>query len=154
MAKEIERKFLVKTGQIKLPGNGDHIHQGYLSSVPERSVRVRLKNDRAYLTIKGGTVDMERTEFEYEIPVNDATTMLNELCEKPTIEKHRFVLNYKGFTWEVDVFHGENEGLVLAEIELISSGQEFPLPPWIDREVTNDMRYYNVNLVAHPYNSW
>ncbi len=154
MAKEIERKFLVNTNRIVLPPHSDYIHQGYLSSIPERSVRIRLKNDKAYLTVKGITHNFSRTEFEYSIPLNEATQMLYELCETPTIEKHRYVIDYEGFAWEIDVFHGLNEGLVIAEIELENTEQTFPLPEWIDLEVTKDSRYYNVNLIAHPFSTW
>lgn len=149
MSKEIERKFLV-TGDGWKIGEGTLYRQGYLNTHPERTVRVRTDSGTARITIKGKTVGCTRSEFEYSIPPEDAEALL-ALCEKPVISKHRYRVWVEGLTWEVDEFHGENEGLVLAEIELESEDQEFSLPEWIGPEVTGDPRYYNANLVTHPF---
>ncbi|HOY67741.1 MAG TPA: CYTH domain-containing protein [Candidatus Ozemobacteraceae bacterium] len=154
MAKEIERKFLVRGEDWKAHGPGVPCRQGYLSRLPERTVRVRVLGNRGYLTVKGATIRASRPEFEYEIPVADAKTLLAELCEKPLIEKRRFVVEYAGRRWEVDEFFGENLGLVVAEVELESEDAQIELPPWVDREVTDDPRFYNASLAAHPYRSW
>lgn len=152
MATEIERKFLVKNESFKT-GNGTAFKQGYLSRTPERTVRVRIAGDNAYMTIKGKTSVASRAEFEYEIPVQDANELI-EMCEKPLIEKTRHKINYEGMTWEVDVFHGDNQGLVVAEIELENAQQLFAKPEWLGKEVTDDARYYNSNLVKNPYSRW
>jgi CYTH domain-containing protein len=154
MATEIERKFLVEGTAWRRPGTGSEFRQGYLSTVKERTVRVRLAGEEAFLTIKGITVGATRTEFEYEIPVADARVMLVELCEQPIIEKTRYRFDWKGSTWEIDEFSGVNEGLVVAEVELQDADQEIALPEWIGREVTDDPRYFNANLIARPYSSW
>lgn len=158
MGTEIERKFLV-TGDDWKSAPGMAIRQGYLCRSAACAVRVRIVQGKGRLTVKGGGA-AERpglapvhAEFEYEIPLTDAQAML-ELAEGPLIEKTRHTLRHKGFTWEVDVFAGANQGLVLAEIELERADQSFPLPPWIGREVTGDSRYYNANLVSHPYRKW
>ena len=153
MPREIERKFLV-TGDAWREGEGHHYRQGYLSLVPAHTVRVRLVDNSATLTIKGETKGATRREFEYEIPPDEARQMLDELCEKPIIEKKRHLVDYQGHTWEVDEFFAENDGLVLAELELESEGESFPRPPWLGEEVTDDPRYYNANLVEKPYNTW
>ena len=154
MGEEIERKFLVREkiwhNQVK---EGQVYRQGYLNSAKERTVRVRIANNKGYLTVKGLTRGATRLEFEYEIPVEDAEKLLG-LCEKPLIEKTRFKIEYGGFIWEVDEFFGENEGLILAEIELDSEEQTFPKPDWLAEEVTDDPRYFNANLVQHPYSEW
>lgn len=154
MGKEIERKFLVAGTAWKSLGEGTLYRQGYLSTVKERVVRVRTIAERAYLTIKGLSVGLTRTEFEYEIPLTDANLMLDELCERPLIEKTRYLIRHRGLVWEVDEFHGENAGLVLAEVELADESQTPELPPWIGREVSDDPRYYNANLIANPYTRW
>ena len=153
MGTEIERKFRVKEGAWR-EANATRYRQGYLSTVKERTVRVRTINDKAYLTIKGITVGASRAEFEYEIPVADAEEMLDNLCEKPLIEKNRYEVDAGTLTWEVDEFFGENQGLVIAEIELQSEDQPFDKPDWVADEVTSDPRYYNANLIKHPYSSW
>jgi CYTH domain-containing protein len=153
MSKEIERKFLVE-GDRWRTAKGTTYRQGYLSTVKERSVRVRLAGDKAFLTIKGLTKGATRSEYEYEIPVRDAEEMLDKLCERPLIEKRRYKIEHAGLTWEVDEFFGENQGLVVAEVELKSEDQAIDRPPWIGKEVTDDPRYYNVNLVKHPYREW
>lgn len=153
MAKEIERKFLV-TGDGWRQAKGVRYRQGYLHTDQERSVRVRINDDKAYLTIKGTTVGATRLEFEYEIPGQDAQEILDELCERPLIEKNRHKIEHGGLTWEVDEFLGENEGLIIAEIELESEDQAFEKPDWLGQEVTGDPRYFNVNLVENPYSRW
>jgi len=154
MGREIERKFLVKGDDWKSLASGTHYKQGYLNSQKERVVRVRTIDDKGFLTIKGITTGATRMEFEYEIPAVEADELLDELCEKPIIEKHRYKIPMDGFTWEIDEFHGENEGLTVAEIELKFEGQAFPKPEWIGEEVTGDPRYYNSNLIANPYKNW
>ena len=128
--------------------------QGYLSSHPERVVRVRIAGDTAKLTIKGKTVGISRLELEYDIPVADAQRMLDELCERPLIDKHRFTEDHDGHTWEIDVFHGDNDGLVIAEIELPAEDTPFTKPAWAGAEVSDDPRYYNANLLTRPFKSW
>jgi adenylate cyclase len=154
MGKEIERKYVVNTAAWKPAGAGIHFKQGYLNSQKERVVRVRIEGDRAKLTIKGPSVGVTRSEFEYSIPVEDATPLLDNLCEQPLIDKHRHKEVHGGKTWEIDVFHGENEGLVVAEIELGSEDEKFEVPVWAVREVSSDPRYFNSNLLKNPYKNW
>jgi adenylate cyclase len=154
MALEIERKFLVDNSDYKSSAKAVLFRQGYLSTSFERSVRVRRFNDKGFLTIKGKTNSCIREEYEYEIPVEDANNMLDNLCIQPIIEKVRYFLEYKGLQWIVDEFHGANEGLVMAEIELDSETQNFEKPEWLGKEITTDMRYYNSNLVNNPYKTW
>jgi len=154
MAREIEHKYLVKTGLWRPAGAGMLYRQGYLSSLKERVVRVRIAGDHGFLTIKGVTTGVSRLEFEYPIPREDAAVLLDELCERPLIEKTRHRETFAGKTWEIDVFHGDNEGLVLAEIEVASPAERVALPPWAGDEVSDDPRYFNNNLVAHPYRTW
>jgi len=151
---EIERKFLVKDNSYRSLGPCIHIRQGFLSTEKERVVRVRIMGDEAFLTIKGKAEGIARSEFEYPAPVEDAKFMLDKLCLRPTMEKYRYTIIIEDFTWEIDEFLGENEGLVIAEIELINADQPFPKPEWIGEEVTGDPRYYNANLVNYPYKSW
>lgn len=153
MGKEIERKFLVAGEDWKYLGEGVSYRQGYLNTRKERVVRVRTMGDRAVLTIKGATKGATRLEFEYNIPVQDAVQLL-DLCERPLVEKTRYKVPFRGLVWEVDEFHGENEGLMVAECELESEDQEIEKPNWVGDEVTDDPRYYNANLVAHPYSTW
>ncbi|HCX23698.1 MAG: adenylate cyclase [Flammeovirgaceae bacterium] len=154
MGLEIERKFLLKNSDWrKLVEEENLIKQGYLNSNAERTVRVRVKNSTAYLTIKGKSQNTVRQEFEYEIPLADAESML-KLCESPRIEKTRFIVNYEGKTWEIDEFEGENKGLAVAEIELTSEDESFDLPDWIGEEVSQDARYFNSSLIKKPFSSW
>jgi CYTH domain-containing protein len=153
MGTEIERKFLVKEGAWQ-DAPRTRYRQGYLNTDKERTVRVRVKDDEGYLTIKGLTVGATRLEFEYTIPVDDAEQMLDELCEKPLIEKYRYKVEKGRHTWEVDEFFGANEGLLLAEVELESEEEAVEKPSWIVEEVTGDPRYFNANLVGHPYSEW
>jgi adenylate cyclase len=153
MGVEIERKFLVRDRSVLDGSTGVRYRQGYLTRVPERTVRVRLAGDRGFLTIKGRSSGASRAEFEYEIPVADAEALL-ALCEPPLIDKTRHRLAAGSLTWEIDVFHGENDGLIVAEVELESSEQALDLPDWVGMEVTDDARYFNANLVAAPYRTW
>lgn len=154
MAKEIERKFLVKNMSWKAQAAGVLYRQGYLNSVKERTVRVRTINNKAFITVKGITVGVSRLEFEYEIPFADAKQMLDHLVEKPIIEKYRYKIQQNGLTWEIDEFLGDNEGLVVAEVELKDEQQTFAPPDWLGEEVSSDPRYFNNNLVVHPYKTW
>ena len=154
MSLEIERKFLLKTTQPLQGLAGVVIRQGYLSDTSQANLRVRIKAEKAYLTVKSKTVGLVRKEFEYEIPVQDAEEMLSQFCQKPLVEKTRYKLEYAGYIWEIDVFVGENAGLVLAEVELASAEDTLDLPAWIDREVTQDKRFYNAYLAKHPYSQW
>lgn len=153
MGHEIERKYVVDPARWTPQGPGTPYRQGYLSSHPERVVRVRIAGDRAFLTIKGKTAGITRVEHEYPIPVADATELL-ALCEAPLVEKARHAEQHGGMTWEIDVFHGANAGLVMAEVELESETQRVEAPPWAIREVSDDPRYYNSNLIAHPFSTW
>lgn len=154
MSIEIERKFLVRGEEWKTWSKPVLLRQGYLSSAPERVVRVRIEGDEAMLTIKGRNVGAARNEWEYPIPIKDASVLLDQLCEQPLIEKYRYRIEYRGFIWEIDEFFGENTGLVVAEIELQSEDQAFDKPDWIGDEVTHDPRYFNANLIRHPYRNW
>jgi adenylate cyclase len=154
MGKEIERKFLVTGKAWKSLAKGMAYRQGYLNSAKERTVRIRTIADKAFLTIKGLTVEATRAEYEYEIPLADCNAMLDTLAEKPLIEKNRYKVPFAGLTWEIDEFFGDNAGLVVAEVELVSEGQNFEKPEWIGREVTSDPRYFNSNLIKHPYKRW
>ncbi|MFC7514096.1 CYTH domain-containing protein [Herbaspirillum sp. GCM10030257] len=154
MSVEIERKFLVRGDAWKALGQGVLLRQGYLSSNPERVVRVRIEGDGAVLTIKGRSVGATRGEWEYPIPVADAQAFLDGLCEWPIIEKARYRIEFEGMTWEVDEFMGDNAGLVVAEIELVAEDQVFVKPEWVGDEVTDDARYFNSNLIRRPYLSW
>lgn len=153
MAWEIERKFLVKGEGYKVNSSKSYYVQGYLVADKIRTVRVRIADNSAFLTIKGKTAGASRLELEYPIPLSDAEKMLH-LCEKPLIEKYRYTLTVNGDIWEVDEFLGENEGLVIAEIELKDENQPFTKPGWLGKEVTGDPRYYNSNLIRFPYKAW
>ena len=154
MGREIERKFLVIGDDWRQRATATTIRQGYLCSLAERSVRVRVAGDRGTLTIKGMAIGATRAEYEYEIPVGDAEELLDGLCERPQIEKTRYLVENEGDTWEVDVFAGDNAGLTVAEIELEDEGQKVVLPDWIGEEVTGDPRYLNANLFKHPFSRW
>ncbi len=154
MAKEIERKFLVIGEEWKRGTSGVSYRQGYLSTVKERTVRVRTVGDKGFLTIKGVTVGVSRSEFEYPIPTADANAMLDDLCERPLIEKTRYKVQHAGLTWEIDEFFGENRGLIVAEVELKDEQQTFDLPSWVGKEVSGDPRYFNSNLIKTPYTQW
>jgi len=155
MGKEIERKFLVKSNEWR-DENTPPIHtvQGYLAASSDCTVRVRLQGERAFLTIKGKTERMTRPEYEYQIPAADARELLDTLCLQPCIEKNRYEVKYAGKKWEVDEFFKENQGLVLAEIELESEEEQVELPPWVGEEVTMDHRYSNACLARDPFSRW
>ncbi|MCB9087189.1 MAG: CYTH domain-containing protein [Calditrichae bacterium] len=154
MGREIERKFLVKDDGWRKGAVGKLYCQGYISRDEQRAVRVRIVEDQGFLTIKGRHNDLTRLEFEYEIPLTDARELLDTLCQPPLIEKTRYRVNYAGNIWEIDVFSGDNAGLIVAEIELSREDQPFELPSWAGREVTGDPRYLNTNLSKHPYLQW
>ncbi len=154
MGLEIERKFLLKNDNWKIEGlESVFMQQGYLNSYKERTVRVRIAGDLGFLTIKGKTIGLTRKEFEYSIPLIDAQSLM-QMCEQPTIEKTRFIKKDRGNVWEIDVFYGENEGLVLAEIELENENQTIDLPTWVGKEVSSDPKYFNASLIANPYKNW
>jgi len=151
MGIEIERKFLTDTNKLPPLQNGYTIKQGYIQTVDYTTVRVRIRNTEAFLTIKGKNVGASRLEFEYPIPLQDANEMLDNLCQTSVIEKTRYLVEHEGYVWEVDVFEGSNQGLVVAEVELDSEEEAFSLPSWVAQEVTDDVRYFNSNLVENPY---
>lgn len=154
MGLEIERKFLIKdTSWKNETKEGISIRQGYLNSEVERTVRVRVHGEQGVLTIKGKNQNLTRKEFEYQIPLDDALDLI-DLCEKPIIEKTRFLLSVNHNTWEIDVFEGENEGLVVAEIELTSEEESFDIPSWLGEEVSSDSKFYNSSLIKNPYANW
>lgn len=155
MAQEIERKFLVAGDFKQYARKSEHIVQGYLNSTPERTVRVRIKDDKGYMTVKGisSQSGVSRFEWEREIPVNEARELIN-ICEPGVIDKTRYLIDVGSHTFEVDEFYGENEGLVMAEIELSSEDEEFIRPSWLGEEVTGDIRYYNSVLMTNPYKRW
>lgn len=154
MGSEIERKFLVRDDGWRAGASGVELRQGYLSSDKERTVRVRTVGERGWITVKGLTRGIRRQEFEYEIPVIDAREMLDALCERPLIEKVRYRIPHAGLTWEVDEFLGDNQGLVLAEVELADESVYVELPPWAGEEVSNDPRYFNSSLAKSPWPGW
>lgn len=155
MAIEIERKFLVKDHSWRASANaGTAFRQGYFSSPGRASIRVRIEGEQANLNIKSAELGVRRTEYEYPIPLADARHMLDALCEQPQIEKTRYHVEHAGHTWEVDVFAGDNAGLVVAEIELDDEHAAFERPAWLGEEVSDDPRYYNVSLVRQPFNRW
>lgn len=155
MATEIERKFIVKGDFTADVYSSERIVQGYICSEPGRTVRVRIRGEKGFLTIKGPSNDkgLSRYEFELEIPLVDAEQLL-KLCEPGSIDKVRHLVRGGKHTWEVDVFHGANEGLVMAEIELASEDEPFEKPNWIGEEVSGDRRYYNSMLTKQPYTQW
>lgn len=153
---EIERKFLVNTLEfIDQSHKSNKITQGYLNSHPERTVRIRLKDEQAYITIKGKSNESgtSRLEWEKQIDFAEANQLIN-LCEDYVISKTRYLITSGNHTFEVDIFHGENEGLILAEIELSSEDEHFDKPNWLGKEVTGDTRYYNSYIANNPYKNW
>lgn len=155
MATEIERKFLLRDASWRdTADSGTRFRQGYLVGAERASVRVRIEGDKANLNIKSATLGIHRQEFEYPIPLAEAEELLDTLCEQPQIIKTRYLVHYGQHTWEIDVFSGDNDGLVVAEVELGSEDESFERPPWIGDEVSGDTRYYNVCLVKHPYKDW
>ncbi|MBD2124701.1 CYTH domain-containing protein [Trichocoleus sp. FACHB-262] len=162
MATEIERKFLVKPEawqqfqQRSDPTllSSTRYRQGYISSSVSKTVRIRVAGDRGFITIKGPTVGYSRSEFEYSIPLADAEAMLDQLCDPPLIEKTRHRVAWDNLVWEVDEFAGENQGLMVAEVELSDTNQAITLPDWAGAEVSDDPRYFNASLAKHPYSRW
>jgi adenylate cyclase len=154
MALEIERKFIVKTDLWNPETAGTKYMQGYLSEDPDRTVRVRIAGDKGYLTIKGRSHGASRLEFEYVIPVEDARQLLEQIAHRPMIDKTRYLHKVGNHIWEIDIFAGDNEGLVVAEIELKSEDETFVMPNWAGLEVTEDHRYKNSNLAKRPFKTW
>ena len=153
MATEIERKFLVANSSWKNNTEGSLFKQAYLNSHPDRTVRVRITDKKAFLTIKSKNKGISRQEFEYEIPVSDAEALLR-LCETPPLEKRRHLIPYGNHVWEIDEFSGINQGLVIAEIELKTETEFFEKPEWLGEEVSDDPRYFNSQLSVHPFTQW
>ncbi len=154
MGQEIERKFLVVGSAWREHAQGEVMCQGYIPTQDARTVRVRRVGDRAYLTLKGPAVGLVRPEFEYPIPVDDAQTILDTLCQPPLVEKTRYRLPKGDIMWEIDEFWGDNEGLIMAEVELTHADQVVDLPDWIGQEVSGDDRYYNSYLAQNPFKTW
>ena len=155
MATEIERKFLVVNDSWRDAVESEaHVMQGYLSEGEGATVRVRVKGDAAFLTIKGRAQGISRSEYEYAIPLADAEEMLRELSMSPPIDKTRYLVRCGEHLWELDLFHGANAGLVMAEVELASEDEPFAKPAWAGQEVSDDRRYYNSNLANHPFTRW
>ena len=154
MAKEIERKFLVDLELLGPLQAGTEVRQAYISSGENAVVRVRLAGDEAWLTLKGRNTGPIRSEFEYPIPALDARLMIEEFCEGRVINKTRYLREYEGYLWEIDVFAGANAGLVVAEVELSDPREQPPLPDWVGVEVTDDSRYFNNSLYTYPYCEW
>ena len=153
MAFEIERKFLVDTDKWTPADQGTRMIQAYLGLNPLPTVRIRIAGEKAFLTIKGRTETISRPEFEYEVPFKDGIELLKLAISEP-IEKTRYKIWHEGFLWEVDIFSGKNQGLVMAEIELESVDQEFPRPDLLMKEVSEDERFYNSYLSIHPFQEW
>lgn len=155
MATEIERKFLVTNDSWKEESTSSEEYiQGYLATERSCSIRIRIKKDRASLNIKSATLGISRNEYDYPIPLSEAREILQDLCIRPLLKKTRFLVPHGDHVWEIDVFEGDNEGLVVAEIELATPDEPFSRPGWLGEEVSDDPRYYNVCLVDHPYSKW
>ena len=157
MGTEIEKKFLLRNDDWRPAAHKQvRYRQGYLrtGSDSDCSVRVRIDGDNARLNIKSATLGTTRTEFEFPIPIEDGNAILDQLCAKPFVEKTRYYVKHEGHLWEIDVFEGDNSGLVVAEIELTDPDEPFVRPAWLGEEVSHDPRYYNVSLVTHPYKDW
>jgi adenylate cyclase len=155
MAQEIERKFLLRSDAWRTQSeSSERVRQGYLIADGVRSVRVRTKGGRGFLTIKGAAIGLARPEFEYAIPLADAEALLDTLCHAPQIDKTRHLVRHDGMLWEIDEFHGANAGLIVAEVELASVDQVVALPGWVGAEVTGDGRYYNSQLAVRPFSTW
>ncbi len=154
MAQEIERKYLIDPDILGTLPEGTRIVQGYIPTQGKTAVRIRLKGEQAYLTIKGENRGAVRSEFEYPIPAEDADAMLAELCNGQVVDKIRYLIKHANHTWEVDIFSGNNQGLIVAEVELDSENESVTLPDWVREEVTGDPRYYNSSLIDNPYSGW
>lgn len=152
---EIERKFLLKTNDWRKEVSYSHrIRQGYMGEIDKASVRVRIQGEKANINIKSATLSITRLEYEYDIPLTEAEEMLEQLCKQPQVNKTRFIVEQAPHKWEIDEFYGDNEGLLVAEIELNDEDEVFEKPAWLGEEVTHDPKYYNVNLIKHPYKNW
>ena len=154
MGVEIERKFLVDETKLPTLTEGYTIKQGYIQTANFNTVRVRIRDKEAFLTLKSSSQGSKRLEYEYSIPLQDAQEVLENLCQKPFIDKKRYLIEHQGHAWELDIFEGENKGLIVAEVELQSEDETFALPEWVEKEVTEDKRYANSNLIANPYLNW
>ncbi|MBI2969948.1 MAG: CYTH domain-containing protein [Gammaproteobacteria bacterium] len=155
MGTEIERKFLLRDDTWRAAvQRSTHMIQGYLANTERGSIRVRISGDRASLNIKSMTLGVTRAEFDYAVPLDEARILLQQLCMRPLIEKTRHFVLHDDAVWEIDEFEGENRGLIVAELELRDSAQNFSRPPWLGREVSDDPRYYNVCLVEKPFSTW
>ncbi len=155
MAQEIEHKFLICNDSWR-----SQVHksikykQGYMVSDHKRSVRIRISDNMAWINFKSAVVGTSRNEFEYEIPLQDGIDMLKQLCQQPILEKTRYFVHHEQHLWEIDVFEGDNQGLIVAEIELNDINESFAIPDWAGQEVTHDLRYYNNSLCTTPFNKW
>ena len=154
MAIEIERKFLIKEKPFSIAKRSLKINQGYIINEKSKVIRVREKGDDYFLTIKGNNIGISRLEYDFPISKEDAKELIFHFCKTTLIEKTRHYIEHEEHTWEVDEFHGKNNGLIVAEIELESEDEKFEKPDWVGEEVTQDDRYYNMNLAIHPYTSW
>ena len=154
MPKEIERKFLVKNNEYKRKAKGVLYIQGYIDTKPQKTIRVRIVESKGFLTIKSKKIGIQRDEYQYEIPLEDAVEMMENLCKKPLIEKIRYEYKFENHVWEIDEFRGENEGLIIAEIELDDEDEVYLKPDWVGEEVTYDTRYNNSSLIKNPYRKW
>lgn len=155
MALEIERKFLLANDNWRAQvSRSEHMRQGYLQREAQSAIRVRIAGGKAHINVKHTEDGIHRLEYEYDIPIEDADEMLDRVALRPLIEKTRHYVEYRGHLWEIDEFHGDNAGLVVAEIELASADEAFERPSWIGSEVSQDARYYNSNLSRHPYSQW
>ena len=155
MATEIERKFLLVSDEWRaLVRHSESFRQGYLNNSKRASVRVRIADGQATLNIKGMTIGVQRPEYEYDLPLQDASELLEQLCERPLIEKTRHFVEFGGKTWEIDEFHGDNQGLIVAEVELDAADETITLPTWAGKDVSHLPRYYNVSLTQHPFSQW
>ena len=155
MGTEIEKKYLIVNDDwCKNADDGIYMVQGYMGTNEKSSIRIRIHGDTANLNIKSSTIGITRSEYDYPVPVDEAKEILETLCDRPYIEKTRFHVMHEGHEWEIDVFAGDNDGLIVAEVELDSLDEEFALPDWAGDDVSDDPRYYNVCLVTHPYKDW
>tara|TARA_Y100000741_G_C18071971_1_gene484995 strand:- start:216 stop:680 length:465 start_codon:yes stop_codon:yes gene_type:complete len=154
MAIEIERKYLVKSPPLHLAEKRLHIKQGYIVNDQKQVIRIREKGDEYFLTIKGNQIGISRLEYDFPISKKDANELISNFCRDTIIEKTRYYLRFKDHIWEIDEFHKKNQGLVVAEIELNSENENFELPSWVEKEVTSEKKYYNMNLATNPYNNW
>jgi adenylate cyclase len=154
MAVEIERKFLVDVNALPDLGQGLYISQGYIETTGKTTVRARVKGNKGFITLKGESVGMSRLEFEYEIPAAEAREIISLLCAGKSVEKTRYEYKVLNHIWEIDFFSGENEGLIVAEVELSDEAEQVIMPQWVTEEVTGQVKYYNVNLINNPYSKW